>query len=1748
MDARSLHPRLPFAELLNVDISALLAADPVKSRRELQHLLSTHGLIVFRGVKISPQEEVQLSELCGYHKRRDSSSIGAFGGWNAPSKSIATIPSHPDVLCQGNVKLEAHHGIASAQLQPLLTYENEGFHSDGVHNMQEHLPVVTSMYCLKAPVAGGETFFACSRLALSRLDPTLQELCRRLDVHYEYIEGDEALPIMRDGIVRVGRQPAASATGERKPPIRTIHPLVRVHADTGEESLYISCGNIDHMHAAADDFLGVPGVLLDAAASYELVQQLLGEVTQAPLLYAHKWRSGDLALFDNRLLMHAPMARETCVGERLHHRVRLDGSADANRDLIEFSVRRDLAAAHTLSHHFGFDELTWNHISARVPATACVTGTAQAPTAASYDDKDGFLVTPGDRMFDEVTARNLTRSSPDNVNVTADVIHAAIYEARPDVHAIVHHHTPCVVAVACLKEGLQLLTQDAAAFVDRVAYHDWEGVSDGYDEKSRIAAALGPTAHTLLMRHHGAVTTGATVAEAWVRYYYLDRICQVQCQASAKPCRQPTRAVLVHSSKQLGPGALFAHGKFEWKSLLRLATSLQAERAHRRAAAAGARTARAAPVAELPACHEDDLRSLEKRGFCVIDDVIPLDEVAAVRDSVLRMTAMHRNPKAPPTIGHVPGLIRHDQSFAPYLASPKILSVVEAVFGANAKITFTTGQTNHPGCVRQEWHADWPFAQTGSAHIPAPYANAICHMTVLLMLDEMNEQNGTILLPGSHQSSTNPTVAGVMSDPMAAHPQEIRATGAVGSVLLIDSRLWHAIPPNPTNLSRVAVAVRYAPWWLDTSVVMPGSAARLRIVDGIGRPLDAGAAHAGIPLGNPSQPPIPPHVHAELVAKGGNAQHTAAMYEHWLPPATQSPMLRPAELSASPPSGSPPSVADTTHASIALRQSGYCVLAAAYTGNGHSQPPTTVAALAAKGFLTLPSVLALAKASLGDFVRICDVQSDAWKSGTVLACAWPHAPELAPCVSTPPLSRLHEKAALVLNAFIAHEACTLLVQPMDVAASAPAVKIALFPGDVVMLHSRVPFRWAAASERGCAVSRVSYSPWWFDASVLSKGSLHRDRVEAAFEAGLGSLPPPPRPALNLRDVVGEAMDLLQHWEVESTSSGRSVATDSTSADHLEGSRLDLLGTYGRIWVLQQLLQCGAFDLMAQALAAGGPEGMGRSFMAAKVRTDPRAAYLLPIFFGATWWPNAPLLLLAHAANIWLHASRAPFIWDHELWDMLTEFVMVVGITAHMIEQHTTPKSEYTTNRIIARCAPAVRLMMIIFYAAAAFWKLNSSFFDPIASCAPVFIMQLIAAYVPDGFIPFARTDFVTQFSPHVATVVEFAIPTLLSQGAKRPSLCKLGLGLGLLFHFLIALTPPPNNAGGFSVGAIVRYFFFMPLSTAAAAKSLSPRSLIPTTLSSGAAGRIGALAAILLAVGIAASDGKMTLAGSLPVFIALLFVYARSLYLGFVGTTTTVATSAAADNTAAGRCVRQISSALVVVAAIYAFGLPVLGLQDMAACNMFANLHGPTAVFTGANHYLVPCGLLQARYEHASAATNPLAGGVVEVLHSTSDWMRELYPAESTRMISLRAREMLHHAGHSGREFGPSTTRVVGTLPGMRPDPKDPQLTYLLPALELRRLLAEARDRAESFTVTYRRVSRTNAPFAGRVVDVVDRYGSSGMRHTTCMIKDGGKCDDDELAMLPASSVHQWWWLTGLLLSFPLPMREDGVRELGCLA
>ncbi len=229
------------------------------------------------------------------------------------------------------------------------------------------------------------------------------------------------------------------------------------------------------------------------------------------------------------------------------------------------------------------------------------------------------------------------------------------------------------------------------------------------------------------------------------------------------------------------------------------------------------------------------LNRIRRDGWCVVEGVIPRDEVDAIRDRVSHSTEVYgRERAAEQGIGHVPGFIRYDQSLAPYLADARLMALLEVLLGSFIKVSFTTATINRPGNLRGKWHADWPFNQINAAHVPAPYPDAVMHVTTLWMLSPFTRENGgTLIVPGSHRCPENPT-GSVDVDPLAPYPTEMNATGPAGSVLVLDSRIWHATAPNHSKEERVSVVVRYAPWWLNTRVLMPGSEERKMMVEETG--------------------------------------------------------------------------------------------------------------------------------------------------------------------------------------------------------------------------------------------------------------------------------------------------------------------------------------------------------------------------------------------------------------------------------------------------------------------------------------------------------------------------------------------------------------------------------------------------------------------------------------------------------------------------------------------------------------------------------------------------------------------------------------------------------------------------------------------------------------------------------------------------------------------------------------------------
>lgn len=220
-------------------------------------------------------------------------------------------------------------------------------------------------------------------------------------------------------------------------------------------------------------------------------------------------------------------------------------------------------------------------------------------------------------------------------------------------------------------------------------------------------------------------------------------------------------------------------------------------------------------------------------GFCIIDQVVPSDACERIRDQLIEVIQRHRiEQHAPKHVSFVPGLINYDQSFAPYAADRRVLTLAEKLLGSHVRISFTSAIVNEPGKLRTEWHADWPFNQNNACHVPTPYPDRVMHLTALMMISPFTEANGgTLIVPGSHRKSSNPTDKSLGVDPTLPYPTELRVIAPAGSMILFDSRLWHCPPANHSAAPRVAVAIRYAPWWLNLEPLDPDSDLRKQMVD-----------------------------------------------------------------------------------------------------------------------------------------------------------------------------------------------------------------------------------------------------------------------------------------------------------------------------------------------------------------------------------------------------------------------------------------------------------------------------------------------------------------------------------------------------------------------------------------------------------------------------------------------------------------------------------------------------------------------------------------------------------------------------------------------------------------------------------------------------------------------------------------------------------------------------------------------------
>ncbi len=233
----------------------------------------------------------------------------------------------------------------------------------------------------------------------------------------------------------------------------------------------------------------------------------------------------------------------------------------------EWAIRVDLAAAYRMVAHYGWDDLIFTHLSARVPGP-----------------EHHFLLNPYNLMFEEVTASSLIKvdvhgnavePSPFITNPAGFVIHSAIHMAREDAGAVMHLHTPPGQAVSAHAEGLLPLTQTAMLSRGDLAFHDYEGVAVDLGERERLVANIG-TKNAMLLRNHGTLAVGRTVGECFVRLYFLERACEAQIMAlsAGDNLNNPPQGAPEIAAQQGTAGLAIAANVLAWPALKRKAYRL----------------------------------------------------------------------------------------------------------------------------------------------------------------------------------------------------------------------------------------------------------------------------------------------------------------------------------------------------------------------------------------------------------------------------------------------------------------------------------------------------------------------------------------------------------------------------------------------------------------------------------------------------------------------------------------------------------------------------------------------------------------------------------------------------------------------------------------------------------------------------------------------------------------------------------------------------------------------------------------------------------------------------------------------------------------------------------------------------------------------------------------------------------------------------------------------------------------------
>lgn len=638
-------------------------------------------------------------------------------------------------------------------------------------------------------------------------------------------------------------------------------------------------------------------------------------------------------------------------------------------------------------------------------------------------------------------------------------------------------------------------------------------------------------------------------------------------------------------------------------------------------------------------------------------------------------------------------------------------------------------------------------------------------------------------------------------------------------------------------------------------------------------------------------------------------------------------------------------------------------------------------------------------------------------------------------------------------------------------------------------------------------------------------------------------------------------------------------------------------TYARFWVLHQLAPfadhvlgvAGAMDhRMIDESCQLGPMACARTYF------DYDWFIRLPVMLVCLFHPTRRLLLVAHVLNVAGWADRMPAVWDYMCWCSIMEasYVVCAALTSSLAE----------TARLFL---PTMRAQLIVLYVSAAFWKLTTSWFDGHYSCSTVLMSELIAGL--EGVFPPVKytAPVLMAIAPELVAGMEFAVPALL---LLQP---RYGVLLALVFHQTINLMPS-TYAGGFGIAMCARLIIFLPAAAAGAGATIArgftfaPRAIGATALVAVTTavmallhgeldchGGIFLLLAWFYFLSIAApwapeeaqggAYGPLALAEqphaiSKMVAFVLILVLRPYTYLGLgspsggglatlydyasfgLGMALLCSWAPVAPRTWVHAHARDITGAAALVAFVYGFLHPVLGVQMMASSTMYGNVKN----FGGlGNHMIVPTGVLQDALGGAAPPTyapswlvDGFGGGLVRVDATTSSVFRSLAVkgAEMTDKLPPRSLELLESINASGRYFefyaarnyfdrsydhDKTALHALGEAGYKAKLPYDDK--YVVPAYELRRGLNLARGRGEAFKLTYTNLpAELTTPTQWKAYEgpkVVVSEAGKGAK-PSCVVQTGmlssSACAASEVAMMPPPS----WGLRKLLHPYPTPLLE----------